>query len=67
MGILDKIIETKKEEVAQLKKETTEAQLKKENCRTCPLPGFQKGVDKQRLQHYRGSQVRLTITRPAGH
>ena len=29
MGILDKIIETKKEEVAQLKKETTEAQLKK--------------------------------------
>lgn len=44
MGILDKIIETKKEEVAQLKKETTEAQLKKEIAGLAPCRDFKKAL-----------------------
>jgi len=44
VGILDKIIETKKEEVAQLKKETTEAQLKKEIAGLAPCRDFKKAL-----------------------
>jgi len=42
--MLDKIIETKKEEVAQLKKETTEAQLKKEIAGFAPCRDFKKAL-----------------------
>ena len=44
MEMLDKIIETKKEEVAQLKKETTEAQLKKEIAGLAPCRDFKKAL-----------------------
>ena len=44
MEMLDKIIETKKEEVAQLKKETTEAQLKKEIAGFAPCRDFKKAL-----------------------
>ena len=44
MGILDKIIETKKEEVAQLKKETTEAQLQKQIAGLAPCRDFRKAL-----------------------
>ena len=42
--ILDKIIETKKEEVAQLKKETTQAQLKKNIAGQEPCLDFRKAL-----------------------
>ena len=44
MGILDKIIETKKEEVARLKKETTEAQLQKQIAGLEPCRDFRKAL-----------------------
>ena len=42
--ILDKIIETKKEEVAQLKKETTQAQLQKTIAGLEPCRDFKKAL-----------------------
>ena len=44
MGILDKIIETKKAEVAQLRKETSKAQLQKQLAGLAPCRDFKKAL-----------------------
>ena len=46
MGILDKIIETKKEEVARLKTETSEAQLQKSIAGLQPCRDFKKALQR---------------------